>query len=262
MAGNVVLYEKKDHIAFVTFNRPEAMNSYNDRSHAELVKIWKDVNGDVDVRAVVLTGAGRKAFCAGRDVKELKVYQQMGKLVPRYDPASPTYDEFGYIWKFDIHKPIVGAINGFAIGGGLIFFLNCDLRVMAEDAWISDGHVAIGQMGGPEVIARQMPHALASEIILMGGRIDAKRCYEVGLVNKVVPGDDVMPEATRMAERVCEMAPLGVQRSKEVIQTLQKVPHGVKQLSDHYAAYLRTTEDGREGPLAFEQKRKPVWRTR
>jgi enoyl-CoA hydratase/carnithine racemase len=96
----------------------------------------------------------------------------------------------------------------------------------------------------------------------MGGRINAQRCYEVGIVNKVVPGDQVVPEATKMAERLCEMAPLAVQKSKEVIWNLQKVPHGIKQLSEHYAAYMRLTEDGKEGPLAFSEKRKPSWKAR
>jgi enoyl-CoA hydratase/carnithine racemase len=262
MTSDNVLYEKKGHIAFVTFNRPEALNAYNDQSHAELQKIWKDVRGDNNVWAVVLTGAGNKGFCAGRDVKELSEYQKKGKLVPRYDPAHPNYNQFGHIWHFDLHKPVVGAINGVAIGGGLIFFFNCDLRVMADDAWISDGHVNIGQVGGPEVVAQFMPQVLASEMVLMGGRISAQRCYEVGVVNKVVPGNQVLPEATKMAERICEMAPLAVQRSKEVIQTMQKAPHGVKVLSDYYAAEMRVTEDGKEGPLSFAQKRKPVWRAR
>ena len=262
MASEVVLYEKKAHIAFVTFTRPDALNAYNDQSHGELSKIWKDVQGDNNIWTVVLTGAGRRAFCAGRDVKELSYYQRQGKLVPRYDPASPTYGDFGYLWRFDIFKPVVGAINGFAIGGGLAFFFACDLRVMAEDAYLADGHVNIGQLGGPEVAARYMPYALAAELVLMGGRINAQRAYEVGLVNKVVPYEQVLPEATRMAERVCEMAPLAVQHSKEVMKMLLQVPHGLKQLSDHYMAEMRLTEDGAEGPLAFAEKRKPIWKAR
>jgi enoyl-CoA hydratase/carnithine racemase len=262
MASEVVLYEKKGHIAFVTFNRPEAHNAYNDQSHGELVKIWKDVRGDDGIWAVVLTGAGNKAFCAGRDVKELSHYQKLGKLVPRYDPASPTYQQYGHIWHFNIYKPVIGAINGFAVGGGLAFFLHCDLRVMAEDAWLADGHVNIGQLGGPEVVAQFMPYAIAAELTLMGGRITAQRAYEVGIVNKVVPSDQVLPEATRMAERVCEMAPVAVQRSKEVMRTLSKAPAGVQQLSDFYMAAMRLTEDGAEGPRAFAEKRKPNWKAR
>lgn len=260
MSPNAVLYEKRDHIAFVTFNRPEAHNAYNDQSHGELSKIWKDVRGDVNVWAVVLTGAGNKAFCGGRDVKELSQYQKQGKLVPRYDPASPTYNEFGHIWRYDVHKPVVGAINGFAVGGGLAFVLHCDLRVMAEDAWLADGHVNIGQIGGPEVVAQYMPYAIAAELVLMGGRITAQRAYEVGLVNKVVPSGQVLPEATRMAERLCEMSPLAVQQCKEVMRTLNKAPPGLHQLSEQYTSSIRLTEDGREGPRAFVEKRKPEWK--
>ncbi len=262
MAKPVVRYEKRDHIAFITFDRPEAHNAYNDQSHDELVKIWKDVCGDDNVWAVVLTAVGNRAFCAGRDVKELAHYQKLGKLVPRYDPASPTYHEFGHIWHFNILKPIVGAINGFATGGGLGFVLACDLRVMADDAWLGDGHVNIGQLGGPETVARYMPYAIAAELVLMGERITAQRAYEVGIVNKVVPSAQVLPEATRMAERLCEMGPLAVQRSKQVMRTLYKAPAGIEQLSEYYAIAMRETQDGREGPRAFAEKRKPAWRAR
>ena len=262
MGSPVVLYEKKGHIAFVTFNRPEAQNAYNDQSHAELSKIWKDVRGDAGVWAVVLTGAGRKAFCAGRDVKELAHYQKQGELVPRYDPTNPAFGEFGHLQNYEIYKPVIGAINGFAVGGGLVAFFGCDLRVMAEDAWLADGHVSIGQLGASEVVARYLPYAIASEMVLMGGRISAQRAYEIGLVNKVVPYERVLAEATLMAEQVCEMAPLAVQRSKEIMQTLNKIPHGVKQLGDHYTVAMRLTEDGVEGPHAFSQKRKPVWKGR
>ncbi len=96
----------------------------------------------------------------------------------------------------------------------------------------------------------------------MGDRVGAKRCYEVGLVNKIVPSEKVLVAATKMAERVREMAPLAVQQSKEIVMALQKTPHGVKQLSDFYAAHMRLTEDGKEGPLAFAEKRKPVWHAR
>ncbi|RDJ20639.1 hypothetical protein DWF00_05010 [Bosea caraganae] len=262
MTSPVVLYEKKDHIAFVTFNRPEAHNSYNDQSHGELLKIWQDINADDNIWAVVLTGAGDKAFCAGRDVKELAHYQKRGEKVPRYDPKSPTYQQFGHIWHFDLQKPVIGAINGFAIGGGLAFFMHCDLRVMADNAWIADGHVNIGQLGGPEVIAQYMPYALAAELVLMGARITAQRAYEVGLVNRVVPPGQVLAEATKMAEQVCDMAPLAVQKCKHVMKTLYAPSAGVHELSDYYMAAMRLTEDGNEGPRAFAEKRKPAWKAR
>jgi enoyl-CoA hydratase/carnithine racemase len=262
MTSEVVLYEKKGHTAFVTLNRPEAQNSYNDQSHGELVKIWRDVNSDDNVWAVVLTGAGSKAFCAGRDVKELAHYQKLDQKVPRYDPKSPTYKQFGHIWHFDLQKPVIGAINGFAIGGGLAFFLHCDLRVMSEDAWLADAHVNIGQLGGPEVVAQHMPYAIAAELVLMGGRITAQRAYEIGLVNKIVPSGQVLAEATKMAERICEMAPLAVQKCKHVMRTMYKATAGVQEMSDYYMSAMRETEDGVEGPRAFAEKRKPAWKAR
>ena len=262
MSSNAVLYEKRGHIAFVTFNRPEAHNAYNDQSHGELSKIWKDVRGNANVWAVVLTGAGNKAFCGGRDVKELSHYQKQGRLVPRYDPASPTYDQFGHIWRYDVYKPVVGAINGFAVGGGLAFVLHCDLRVMAEDAWLADGHVNIGQVGGPEVVAQYMPYAIAAELVLMGGRITAQRAYRgrVGQQGRALRAGAAGGD--RMAERLCEMSPLAVQQCKEVMRTLNKAPPGLHQLSEQYTSSIRLTEDGREGPRAFAEKRKPEWKAR
>ena len=257
--NEVTIYEKKDHIAFVTINRPEARNSYNDQAHGELSSIWKDVRADRNVWAVVLTGAGREAFCAGRDVKELSEYQKKGKLVPRYDPEHPNYKVFGHLADYDINKPVIGAINGFVVGGGAVFFFGCDMRVMSEDAWIGDLHAAIGQVGGTELFAQHMPVAIASELVYTKHRLDAKRAYELGLVNKVVPYEQVLPEATKLAEAVCEMSPLAVQRSKEVMRTTRSIPEGAVRLSKHYAIAMRQTEDGKEGPLAFKEKRKPQW---
>ena len=96
---------------------------------------------------------------------------------------------------YDIHKPVVGAINGLVVGGGLDFFFACDLRVMAEDAWLADGHVAIGQLGGSEAVARHVPYAIAAELVLMGGRMTAQRAFQIGLVNAVVPHEQLLPEA-------------------------------------------------------------------
>lgn len=258
--GEVTIYEKKEHIAFVTMNRPAARNSYNNQSHAELSNIWKDIRADNNIWAVVLTGAGREAFCAGRDVKELSEFQKQGKLVPRYDPADSNYNVFGHLAHYEINKPIIGAINGFVVGGGMMFFFACDMRVMNEEAWLGDLHANVGQIGSAEKYAMYMPLAIASEMVYTNHRLSAKRAYELGLVNKVVPYEQVLPEATKLAEAVCDMAPLSVQRGKQVIQALLKIPEGVSQLSKHYAAELRLTEDGKEGPLAFAQKRKPHWK--
>ncbi len=263
MELETVIYEKKDHIAFVTLNRPEARNAYDDQMHGDLDKVWRDVRGDTNVWAVVLTGAGRDAFCAGRDVKELAEYQRQGREVPRYDPASPTYGQFGaYVHQYRVRKPIVGAINGLAVGGGLMMLLSCDLRVMSDTAWLGDMHVNVGQLGGALRLVQALPYAVACELALMGGRMNAQRAYEVGLVNRVVSYEEVLPEATRMAERVCEMAPLAVQRSKELMQLFLQPEAGLEQLDEHYMADMRLTEDGREGPRAFREKRKPVWKGR
>ncbi len=255
-----VIYEKRDHIALVTLNRPEARNAYDDQMQGELDYVWRDVRGDSGVWVAVLTAAGRDAFCAGRDVKELAAFQAQGKLVPRYDPASPTYGQFGaHLHRYGIRKPIVAAMNGFAVGGGLAMALSCDIRVMSETAWLGDLHVNIGQVGGALRYVQALPYPIAAELVFMGGRMSARRAYEVGLVNRVVSPEEVLPEATRIAERICEMSPLAVQRSKEIMQMYMQPEAGLAQLEEHYMAEMRLTEDGREGPRAFREKRKPVW---
>jgi enoyl-CoA hydratase/carnithine racemase len=208
----------------------------------------------------VLTNAGTDAFCAGRDVKELAHHQSQGRLVPRYDPAHPSYGDFGaHLHKYNIGKPIVGAINGYAIGGGLSLVLSCDLRIMSSSAWLGDLHVNIGQVGGAARILRQLPYAVAAELVLAGERITAERAREVGLVNAVVPPDEVLPTALRLAARICEMSPLAVQRSKQIMQTLMQIPSGTLELEEYFMAQQRLTEDGIEGPRAFREKRKPAW---
>lgn len=255
-----VRLERRDRIAVVTLDRPAARNAYDDRMQGELADVWREIRADRDVWVVVLTAAGTDAFCAGRDVKELAEYQQRGELVPRYDPAHPSYGDFGaHLHKYDVPQPIIGAINGYAIGGGLGLVLSCDLRVMSETAWLGDLHVNIGQIGGVARLTRHLPYAVAAELILAGDRIDARRAYEVGLVNTVVAPDQVLPEAMRLAEQVTRMSPLAVRRSKEVMQTLLPVPAGTAQLDEFYTVQQRLTEDGREGPLAFREKRAPRW---
>ncbi|SFZ86027.1 short chain enoyl-CoA hydratase [Devosia enhydra] len=255
-----ITFERRDHIAIVTLNRPEARNAYDDTMQGELSTAWREIRGNDDIWCAVVTAAGKDAFCAGRDVKELSAFQQQGKLVPRYDPRHPSYGDFGaHLHKFGINKPIVGAINGFAVGGGLGLLLSCDLRIMSETAWIGDLHVNIGQIGGAGRILRQLPYAVAAELILSGQRIGAERAREVGLVNRVVAPDEVLPEALRWAEQLCRMSPLAVQRSKEIMQTLMALPTGSTALEEYYMAQMRLTEDGREGPMAFREKRAPRW---
>ncbi|WP_108459734.1 enoyl-CoA hydratase/isomerase family protein [Devosia naphthalenivorans] len=255
-----ITFEKRDNIAIVTLNRPQARNAYDDTMQGELSDAWREIRGNHDIWCAVVTAAGSDAFCAGRDVKELSEFQQRDQLVPRYDPRHPSYGDFGaHLHKFGINKPIVGAINGFAVGGGLGLLLSCDLRIMSETAWIGDLHVNIGQIGGAARILRQLPYAIAAELVLSGQRIGAERAREIGLINKVVPPDQVLDEALRWAEQLCRMSPLAVQRSKEILQTLMTIPSGTLQLEEYYMAQMRLTEDGKEGPLAFREKRAPRW---
>ena len=255
-----MLYERLGHVALVTLNRPQARNAYDDQMQGEMAQVWRHVRGNPDVWAMVLTGSGEESFCAGRDVKELAEFQAKDKLVPRYDPQHPSYGDFGaHLHKYNVGKPIIGAINGYAIGGGLGLVLSCDLRVVSSSAWFGDLHVNIGQIGGATRILQQMPYAVACELVLAGRRLDAERAREVGLVNEVVPPDQVLPRALALAEEVCQMSPTAVQRSKQIMQTMLDVPSGTLELEEQYMAQQRLTEDGKEGPRAFRERRRPQW---
>lgn len=256
-----IRFEVRDHVAIVTLDRPESMNAYDDRMQGELATAWRSIRADTAaIWAVVVTGAGDRAFCAGRDVKELSEYQQAGRLVPRYDPASPTFGERGaHLHKFGVPQPVVGAINGLAVGGGLGLFLSCDIRIMSETAWIADGHANVGQVGGVTRIADHLPHAIASELILAGGRLDARRAYELGLVNRVTAPDRVLDEALAVADQICRLSPLAVRRSKEIMTMRMQHDASLERLEDNAATTMRETHDGREGPLARREHREPVW---
>jgi enoyl-CoA hydratase/carnithine racemase len=260
MKLKTVLLEFEDNIAIVTLNRPQALNAYDDQMQGELADVWRSLRANDNVWAVIVTGAGQKAFCAGRDVKELSQYQGAGSLVPRYDPASPTFGDRGaHLHKYDVMKPVIGAINGLVAGGGLQLVLSCDIRVMSETAWLADLHANVGQIGGVARIVKQLPYAIAAELLLAGGRLSAERAYQLGIVNQISSPDQLLDDAKVIARRICTLSPLAVKRSKEVMLSVIQHDAAATRLDEHYATSMRLTEDGKEGPRAHREKRKPVW---
>lgn len=257
-----IIYEKKDHIAYLTINRPEVRNAMHTYSHLELRKCWKDIQLDPDIRVAVITGAGDKAFCGGRDVKFLAEYQKKGIRTPHEDPTNELYrwGAGGTPSAVGLNKPVIAAINGLAVGVGLNLVMECDLRVMAEDAWLGDQHTNVGRLGAPQQIFGGMPIVAASYMCYCNGRLSAQKCLQWGIVNEVVPGEKLMSTATEMAQMICASAPMAVQSIKRLKNLMMQFNQAFTSLQMQLDQECAESEDGAEGPRAFVEKRKPQWK--
>src|SRR5499433_2530056 len=231
MSEPAVLYEKRDGIALVTMNRPEVRNAINTEMLCRLADAWQDVNDDESVRVAVLTGAGDKAFCAGADLDRLV------RMMQGLRPAETEFDERikadytiiykGLLRNYDVVKPIIAAVRGFCVAGGMEMLQATDIRVAAEDARFAIAEVkhSLFPMGGSTVrLARQIPFANAMEILLTGEQFSAADALRLGVVNKVVPADRVMAEARHYAEIICTNGPLAVQAVKRSVLAGLGVP--------------------------------------
>lgn len=258
-----VLYVKKDHVAYVTINRPEVRNALHSYAYAELRACWRDIGLDPNIYVGIVTGAG-SAFCAGRDVKFLAQYQAQGKRTPHEDPNSPLFHWGGGGQPSDVEleKPLISAINGFAVGIGLSLALQCQLRVMADDAWIGDTHTKVGRLGSAHNLYAALPRAVAAYLTLCNGRLSAQECLQFGIVNQVVPKEQLIPAAEQLAEMICLSSPLAVQAAVRLYRLSTAFPAPLASYARHLDQEIAETEDGAEGPRAFKEERKPVWKMR
>jgi len=244
-------YEKRGHVAVLTINRPEAMNALTLDMLAAIDELAAAFADDPDAWALIITGAGEKAFCAGADLKEAIPSFAGGAVLGNPDITKRQLS--------DVYKPVIAAINGFCIAGGLELVLGTDLRVAAEHATFGLGEVRWGVIpaGGSHIrLPRQVPWAVAMELLLTGKPIDAKRAYDVGLVNRVVPAADVMPAALELAEAICRNGPLAVRTAKEIAVRSLHLEDGFV-LERAMGARVFASEDAQEGPRAFAEKRPP-----
>jgi enoyl-CoA hydratase len=252
-----IIYEKKDRIAYITINRPEVMNAISPKALDELGKVWIDFREDDNLWVALVTGAGDKAFCAGADLKELIPEVTSGRF-----KLSHTMPAF--LKNIHMYKPIVAAINGFCLAGGTELIQATDIRIAAEHATFSlaEPRWALFPAGGSTVrLPRQIPYCRAMEILLIGDRITAQDALQIGLINKIVKKEDLMPTAIKVAERICENGPLAVRAIKESVQKCFEVPIDyANMLETYFAREVFATEDAKEGPRAFLEKRKPVFR--
>jgi enoyl-CoA hydratase/carnithine racemase len=258
-----VIYEKKGHVAYVTINRPEVLNALHSYAYADLRACWRDISLDPNIYCGIFTGAG-KAFCAGRDVKFLAEHQAKGIRTPHEDPNNPLFHWGGGGKPADVNleKPLIAAINGLAVGVGLSLALECQLRVMADDAWIGDTHTKIGRLGSAHNLYEMLPRTTAAYLTLCNGRLTAQECYQQAIVNKVVPRAELMAAAEQMAQMICESSPLAVQAAVRLYKLSAAFDPALVAYAKHLDQETAESEDGAEGARAFKEKRKPVWKLR
>jgi len=255
MTYATILYEAADGIVTITLNRPEVHNAMNERMRQELTRCFGDLATSDEARVVVVTGAGDRAFSAGADIREFVEPQ-----VPvRFRESRKRVD---FRQAMDrCPQPIIAAIRGYTLGGGLELALACDIRIAAEDAQLGLTEVNLAIIpggGGTQRLPRLVGRGRALEMILTGARIDAREAWRIGLVERVVPAADVLAAARELARALAEKAPVALRYAKEAVVKGLELPlaNGLR-LENDLATLLRTTEDRVEGAKAFLEKRKP-----
>ena len=263
-AEQAVVVAVEDHVLTITINRPEARNSINLAVHMGIGEALEQAEHDPDIWAVIITGTGDQAFCAGADLKALSRGE---KLMPD-DPAPRSWGFAGYV-SHHISKPTIAAVNGFALGGGTEIMLASDLAVAADTATFGLPEVKRGiyaGAGGAFRLAAQLPQKLAMEYLLTGEPFSAQRALELGLVNAVVPAGEVLAAARKLAARITVNAPLSVQASKRIALGMidGHIAREAAAWEQSWAegAKLMRSEDAKEGPRAFAEKRAPQWKAR
>ncbi len=257
MGEQVVSYEEiVEHVALVTLNRPEKRNAVNEAVAKGLDAAVKRAEADTNIRAVILTSSHEKVFCAGADLAEVAAGDARSRLY------TPDGGFAGFVDQ-DRRKPWIAAARGSIVAGGLELCLACDLIVVAEGSQIGLPEVKRGLIagaGGVTRLAKAVPRAVALEMIATGRSIDARRAYEIGLVNRVVPSGQLMDAAVGLATDIAANAPLAVYGAIRVAKAAQILPDAeAGQLVEAALEEIRGSDDFKEGPRAFVEKRSPVW---
>jgi enoyl-CoA hydratase len=254
------MYQKKGAFAYVTVNRPKVLNALNKATWADLRTAFEDARDDAAVRGVILTGAGDKAFIAGADISELaRVTAFEAEQSSRFGQEVLDLIE-------DLGKPVIAAVNGFALGGGCETAMACTIRIAAEHAQFGQPEVKLGLVpggGGTQRLPRLVGKGRALQLILSGGMISAQEAYRIGLVNEIVPATDLITRAEAILKQISANAPIAVKFALEVtnkgLETSQS--EGLL-LEASYFGLCAATEDKKEGTSAFLEKRSPQFRGR
>ena len=255
-----VLYEKKGAVAYITLNRPQVLNALNQRTWEELRAAFEDARDDAEVRGIIVTGAGDKAFAAGADISEL------AKATAVEAEKSSSYGQEVLNLVESLGKPVIAAVNGFALGGGCETAMACTIRVASENAKFGVPEVTLGLIpgcGGTQRLPRLVGKGRALQLILSGGMIGADEAYRIGLVNEVVPAADLISRAEAILKPILANAPLSVKFALEAVNNglNTTVTEGLA-LEASYFGLCAGTEDKKEGTAAFLEKRAPQFHGR
>lgn len=262
-----LIFEKRDGIARLTFNRPERKNAISPQLMLQLADAWLEFRDDPDLRVAILTGAGDEAFCVGGDLQ---------LLMPLFTGARQPEDEWdrrllaelhkvpvALLKPFELYKPIIAAVNGYALAGGCELLQATDLRIASRTAsfGLSEAQRGLVPGGGSMVrLARQVPHCKAMEILLLGERMAAEEAWRIGLVNEVVEPGRVMARAEELAARLARNGPLALRKIKEAVLRTSGLPlERAYEIENECSAVVMASQDAREGPRAFMEKREPVF---
>ncbi|RJS79223.1 crotonase [Candidatus Bathyarchaeota archaeon] len=258
MQFKYVIYEKNDGVATITLNRPEALNAFNDEVVNEVLQALEDAEKDENIRVVVLTGAGEKAFSAGADIKTMKGFNALKarELSLLGEKLCSAIEK--------LEKPVIAAINGYALGGGLEVAMACDLRLASEKAKMGQTEINIGLIpgwGGTQRLTRLIGKTKAKELIFTGKIIDAKTAEQIGLVNMVIPAEQFRETVQKFARELASKAPIALKIAKALINKGADMSlDAAIALEREGFGVIGSTEDLQEGVTAFIEKRKPVFK--
>ncbi|HEX4620711.1 MAG TPA: enoyl-CoA hydratase-related protein [Myxococcaceae bacterium] len=255
MSYRTLLLERTGHVATLTLNRPDRMNAFDSIMREELPAAWAEIARDEQIWAVILTGAGERAFCAGMDLRE-QLPERKGGALPRVH-LTPMDCKVG--------KPVISAVNGVCAGGGIAFVSDADIVLCSDQAYFTDARTSAGQVSihGTLRLARKIPLEAVLRLVLLGKaeRLTAQRAFEIGLASEVVPAAQLMTRARALAEAIVENSPSAVFRSKDAIW--DSLNHGLDASLERgwevVTRFARESGDAKEGAQAFVEKRKPRW---
>ena len=256
-----IRYEKTGQIATITINRPEAMNAMDRETSQQLAEAFQDFDRDGQLLVAVLTGAGDKAFSAGADLKKMYGRAEDGNIAEIWEPER----QWRLGQRLQVWKPVIAAINGYCLAGGLELAMGCDIRLASETASFGCPEVRWGILHGYGALRlpKTIPLSAAMELLLTGERINAQEAFRLGIVSRVVPAAALLPTAHQLAEKICANGPIAIRVTKELAwRGLEMSTEEALRLYAALGALVRASKDAREGPRAFAEKRQPRFQGR
>lgn len=256
-----IAFALEGHVGIITINRPEKLNAMTVAMDRELNRLVKEINNNDDVRAVLLTGSGSKSFSAGSDINDLSGYGSNWQYRNRFDRDE---DYARAIWK--IRKPVIAAINGYCIGGGLEMACAADIRICTPNSSFSAGEINHGWHGGSgqtQLLTHLVGSGDAAMILMTGQRMDSEYALKIRLVQEISEQEDLLRRAMEVAESIAEKSPIAIQKTKFMVRAAHNMPLDFALLVENDSfSYLMMTEDAKEGQRAFADKRKPIFKGR